>query len=67
MRIMVTGGAGYIGSIITEELVKANHEVVVFDNLSKGHRAAVVAGARLMEGELENTALLKEIFTQHQI
>ena len=41
MKILVTGGAGYIGSIATEVLLGKGHEVVVFDNLSQGHRAAV--------------------------
>ena len=50
MRVLVTGGAGYIGSVVTEQLVNDGHEVVVYDNLSKGHRNAVVAGARFVEG-----------------
>ena len=52
MRVLVTGGAGYIGSVVTEELVKDGHEVVVYDNLSKGHRGAVVDGADFVEGDL---------------
>ena len=40
MRVLVTGGAGYIGSVVAEELLKDGHEVVVFDNLAKGHRDA---------------------------
>ena len=42
MKVLVTGGAGYIGSVVTEELVKDGHEVVVYDSLYKGHREAVV-------------------------
>ena len=38
MRTLVTGGAGYIGSVVAEELVRDGHAVVVYDNLSKGHR-----------------------------
>ena len=45
MRILVTGGAGYIGSVASEQLVEAGHAVAVFDNLSQGHRAAVPTGA----------------------
>ena len=41
MRVLVTGGAGFIGSISVEALVAAGHEVIVLDDLSKGHRAAV--------------------------
>jgi nucleoside-diphosphate-sugar epimerase len=44
MRILVTGGAGYIGSVVTEQLVEQGHAALVFDNLSKGHRDAVVEG-----------------------
>lgn len=43
MRILVTGGAGYIGSVVTEELLKDGHDAIVYDNLSKGHRAAARA------------------------
>jgi UDP-glucose 4-epimerase len=41
MKILVTGGVGYIGSVAVEQLVAAGESVVVFDNLSQGHRAAV--------------------------
>lgn len=54
MRVLVTGGAGYIGSVVTEQLVKDDHEVVVYDSLYKGHREAVVAGARLVEADLRD-------------
>jgi len=49
MRIFVTGGAGYIGSVVTEQLVGQGHAVLVFDNLSKGHRDAVVDGAAFVQ------------------
>lgn len=52
MRVLVTGGAGYIGSVLTEELLSAGHEVTVYDNLSKGHRDAVPEGAAFVEGDL---------------
>jgi UDP-glucose 4-epimerase len=50
MRILVTGGSGYVGSISVEALVAAGHEVVVLDDLSTGHATADLAGARLIEG-----------------
>jgi len=52
MKLLVTGGAGYIGSIVTRRLLAKGHEVVVFDNLQTGHREAVPAGARLQLGDL---------------
>src|SRR5881397_2771286 len=52
MRIFVTGGAGYIGSVCTEQLLNEGHEVAVFDNLSEGHRRAVDPRARFIEGDL---------------
>ena len=53
MTILVTGGAGYIGSICVEQLLDAGHPVAVFDNLSEGHRAAVDPRARLITGDLQ--------------
>src|SRR2546423_6038625 len=53
MNVFVTGGAGYIGSICTEELLNAGHEVTVYDNLSEGHRSAVDRRARFILGEPE--------------
>ena len=60
MRILVTGGAGYIGSVVTEELVNDGHQVVVYDNLSKGHRGAVVDGADFVEGDLLDADKLRQ-------
>jgi len=54
MRVFLTGGAGYIGSVTAELLLDAGHEVAVFDNLGRGHRAAVDPRARLIEGDLTN-------------
>ena len=50
MRILVTGGAGYVGSVSVEALMEAGHDVVVLDDLSTGHRSAVPPGARLETG-----------------
>ncbi len=61
MRVLVTGGAGYVGSVSVEALVAAGHEVVVLDDLSRGHRAAVVDGARLVEGSYGDAPLLRAV------
>ncbi len=54
MKVLVTGGAGYIGSVTTELLLDQGHEVVVFDNFERGHRDAVDTRARVIEGDLRN-------------
>jgi UDP-glucose 4-epimerase len=60
MNVFVTGGAGYIGSVCTEELLNAGHQVTVFDNLTEGHRPAVDTRAKLVEGCLRDSALVKQ-------
>jgi UDP-glucose 4-epimerase len=67
MRVLVTGGAGYIGSVVTEELVKDGHEVVVLDSLYKGHRAAVVAGADFVAADLKDGDMLRRLLAEHSI
>lgn len=52
MKVLVTGGAGYIGSVATEILVRGGYQVLVFDNLQQGHREAVSQGADFVEGDL---------------
>lgn len=63
----MTGGAGYIGSVVTEELLRSNDEVVVYDSLYKGHREAVVEGATFVKGDLLDTALLQETLKKHRV
>ena len=53
MNILVTGGAGYIGSICVEQLINSGHTVSVFDNLTEGHRSAVDPRAKLITGDLQ--------------
>jgi UDP-glucose 4-epimerase len=52
MRILVTGGAGYIGSVVCEELARRGHDLVAYDNLAAGHRDAVPARVALVEGDI---------------
>src|ERR1041385_1837646 len=56
MKIFLTGGAGYIGSVCAEQLLDEGHEVAIFDNLSEGHRCAVDPRARFIEGDLAHRA-----------
>lgn len=66
MKVLVTGGAGYIGSITAAELVQAGHDVVVFDNLYQGHREAVHPDAAFVEGDLRDADAIKRVFQQHK-
>jgi UDP-glucose 4-epimerase len=65
MTILVTGGAGYIGSITTAELVQAGYRVVVFDNLYQGHAQAVHPDALFVEGDLADRVAVQQLFKQH--
>ncbi|SMG12148.1 UDP-galactose 4-epimerase [Corynebacterium pollutisoli] len=56
MKLLVTGGAGYVGSVCAQVLLEAGHEVVVVDNFTTGNRAAVPADARLVEGDVRDVA-----------
>jgi UDP-glucose 4-epimerase len=56
MRLLVTGGAGYIGSVVAAQLIEDGHEVVVLDDLSSGHQDAVPAGAEFVRGDLRAAA-----------
>ena len=56
MRLLVTGGAGYIGSVVGAQLVAEGHEVIVLDDLSTGHRDAVPTGASFVQGTLRDDA-----------
>ena len=60
MKLLVVGGAGYIGSVVAEELLTDGHEVVVYDNLQKGHREAVVKGAEFVHADLADAKKLQE-------
>ena len=60
MRVFITGGAGYIGSVVTELLLDSGHNVHVFDNLETGYQAAVDPRATLLEGDTQNAAGVSE-------
>jgi UDP-glucose 4-epimerase len=66
MKLLVTGGAGYIGSVVAKHLLDAGHEVTILDSLARGHRSAIPAGAPLLEVDLKDapatTAALAEGF-----
>src|SRR6266851_4649687 len=67
MRILVTGGAGYIGSVVTEELIGAGHEAVVYDNLVYGHREAVNPNAEFIHADLLDGEALRRTLKEHSI
>jgi len=66
MKILVTGGAGYIGSVVVEQLIEAGESVVVFDNLYQGHRAAVHPDAIFVEGDLADRAAVDVLLSHHR-
>ncbi len=67
MRILVTGGAGYIGSVACEKLLERGHRVAVIDDLSQGHRAAVPAAAAFFQGEVGDRRLVAGILREQGI
>jgi UDP-glucose 4-epimerase len=67
MNVLVTGGAGYIGSVVVEELMRDGHEVTVYDNLAKGHRQAVSPGAEFVHADLLDRANLKAALEDRKI
>ena len=67
MNILVTGGAGYIGSIASEALIAGGHRVVVLDNLVKGHRQAVHPGAAFVEADIADRATVRKALREHRV
>jgi len=67
MKVLVTGGAGYIGSVVVEQLIKHGHEAVVYDNLSKGHTAAVAPEATFVKAGLLDRDALSHALDRNRI
>ena len=66
MRIVVTGGAGYIGSVCVELLCSSGHDVLVIDNLGEGHRSAVDSRAVLEVRDLKESGGLSDVLRDHR-
>ena len=66
MRILVTGGAGYIGSVVADRLLQAGHSVTVLDNLSKGHREAVPVQAEFILADMGNQPVIDRVFERNR-
>ena len=66
MKVFVTGGAGYVGSVVVEQLILVGHDVLVFDNLSLGHRKAVHPKAELVVGDLSSIEEIKKVLIRFQ-
>ena len=66
MKILVVGGAGYIGSVCAELLLDEGHQVGIFDNLSEGHRAAIDSRAEFVEGDLQDRQSIEKALAKHR-
>lgn len=67
MAVLVTGGAGYIGSHTVLELLNRGEEVVVIDNLQQGHISAILRGTKFYKGDLRDSAFLEQVFKENEI
>jgi len=67
MNVLVTGGAGYIGSHVVQELVKSGYTPIVYDNLSTGHVDAVSEDVQLIEGDIHDMNFLKHVMGEYEI
>jgi UDP-glucose 4-epimerase len=66
MKVLVTGGAGYIGSVVVEELIREGDQVTVLDNLYQGHRAAMHPRAEFVLGDLADAGTIGDLFAQRR-
>lgn len=67
MRLLIAGGAGYIGSVMTELLLQRGAQVIVYDNLSTGHRRAIPPEAHFVEGDLADRAALDDVLARFRL
>jgi UDP-glucose 4-epimerase len=67
MRVLVTGGTGYIGSVVAEELLNDGYEVLVFDNLQQGHRKAVPKDSEFVLADICDIGSLEEVFRNYSV
>lgn len=67
MNILVTGGAGYVGSVVVEKLLQQGYQVIVLDNLQQGHKEAVLPEAKLIIADICDTQALDQVFRSYQI
>jgi UDP-glucose 4-epimerase len=67
VNILVTGGAGYVGSIVSEELLKQGYKVIVMDNLQQGHRGAILPEAEFVLADSGDPQALDEVFSHFQV
>lgn len=67
MALLVTGGGGYVGSIVCELLLERQKNVIIVENFQEGNRAAILPPAKLYTGDFGNPALLEQIFTENEI
>jgi UDP-glucose 4-epimerase len=67
MNVLVTGAAGYIGSVVTERLLAEGHRVIALDNLGQGHREALGAEVDLVQADLCDSSALDDVFSGHEI
>jgi UDP-glucose 4-epimerase len=67
MNVLVTGGAGYIGSVVVSELARLKHRVVVYDNLSHGYRAAVPSGVEFEQGDIGDSERIAALLRRYEI
>jgi len=67
MKILVTGGAGYIGSHVTEQLIDRKYNVIILDNLKTGHKRLINQKVNFIRGDINNKKLINNIIKQHNI